>query len=98
MNKKFFDEFKNPDPIYRSAPFWSVNDKLEIKELKFQVDKMIEGGFSPGFFHSRIGLVTKYLSENWFKCVKEVAKYSKKKNVPFYLYDCLLYTSPSPRD
>jgi len=87
MNKKFFDEFKNPQPVYRSAPFWSVNDKLEIKELKFQVDKMIEGGFAPGFFHSRIGLVTKYLSEDWFKCVKEVAKYSKKKNVPFYLYD-----------
>jgi len=87
MNKKFFDEFKNPEPVYRSAPFWSVNDKLEVKELKFQVDKMIEGGFSPGFFHSRIGLVTRYLSENWLKCVKEIAKYSKKKNVPFYLYD-----------
>lgn len=87
MNISFENNFKKPHPIYRSAPFWSVNDKLQVKELKYQVDKMIEGGFSPGFFHSRIGLVTEYMSEDWIKCIKETAKHSKKRKVPFYLYD-----------
>jgi len=87
MEKKLIQNFKNPDPVYRSAPFWSWNDKLDIKDIKFQIDKMEEGGFCAGFMHSRIGLITGYLSKDWFRCIREAVKYAKKKGIRVYLYD-----------
>ena len=54
-------KFKNPDNGYRSAPFWAWNDKLDIEELKRQLERMKSGGMAGGFMHSRPGLLTKYL-------------------------------------
>ncbi|MCM8809062.1 MAG: hypothetical protein NC934_02650 [Candidatus Omnitrophica bacterium] len=87
IEKRIIDGFKNPDPIYRSAPFWSWNDDLKIEQLKFQIDKIEEGGFGGGFIHSRIGLITPYLSEDWMDCIKETVKYANQKGMKMYLYD-----------
>jgi len=84
---KLIEKFKNPDPEYRSAPFWSWNDKLDIKELKRQLDEMKSGGMIGGFIHSRVGLITPYLSKEWFECVKECVSYAKQLGIPIYLYD-----------
>ncbi|HOM26686.1 MAG TPA: glycosyl hydrolase [bacterium] len=87
IEKRLIDGLKNPDVIYRSAPFWSWNDDLKIEQLKYQVDKMKEGGFGGGFMHSRIGLITSYLSDEWMDCIKEVVKYAKENGMKMYLYD-----------
>ncbi|MCM8804379.1 MAG: hypothetical protein NC833_03890, partial [Candidatus Omnitrophica bacterium] len=87
MDKRILDNFKNPEVIYRSAPFWSWNDELKIEELKFQIDKIKEGGFCGSFIHSRIGLITPYLSEDWMEYIKEIVKYAKQKGMKMYLYD-----------
>jgi len=87
MRKNIVKGFKNPNSVYRSAPFWSWNDELEVKELCFQLDKMKEGGFGGGFMHSRVGLVTSYMSEKWMRCVKETVKYAEKIGLKAYLYD-----------
>ncbi|MCD6408104.1 glycoside hydrolase, partial [bacterium] len=85
--KKIMENFKNPESIYRSAPFWSLNDKLTPEEMCFQLDKMKEGGFGGGFMHSRIGLITPYLSEEWMKCIKATVKHAEKEGLKAYLYD-----------
>ncbi|MFN4228016.1 MAG: glycosyl hydrolase [Candidatus Ratteibacteria bacterium] len=87
IEKRLIDGFKNPDSIYKSAPFWSWNDDLKIEQLKFQIDKMEEGGFGGAFIHSRIGLITPYLSDEWMECVRETVKYAKQKGMKMYLYD-----------
>ncbi|MCS7180429.1 MAG: hypothetical protein NZ891_03655, partial [bacterium] len=87
IEKRIIDGFEKVDSIYRSAPFWSWNDSLEIEQLKYQVDMMKEGGFGGGFMHSRIGLITPYLSEEWIKCIEETVKYAKQKGMKMYLYD-----------
>ena len=87
MERELIRDFKNPDPLYRSAPFWSWNDKMDAEEIKFQIEKMEEGGFSCGFIHPRIGLITEYLSDKWFRYVREAVEYAEKKGKRIYLYD-----------
>ena len=64
------EQFKNPGKDYRSVPFWSWNDRLSIKELVSQVRDMKEKGIGGFFMHSREGLETPYLREEWLQCTK----------------------------
>ncbi|PIV54041.1 MAG: glycoside hydrolase, partial [Elusimicrobia bacterium CG02_land_8_20_14_3_00_37_13] len=90
MNKKenpSKQEFKNPGVEYRSAPFWSLNDDLDDKELQHQLLEMKKGGMGGGFMHSRIGLITPYLSKEWMDRIKNTVAYAKKIGLLAYLYD-----------
>lgn len=80
-------KFKNPDVEYRPASFWSWNYKLKLDVLKKQVDEMCRTGQAAGFMHSRMGLITRYFSREWFYLVREVVKYCRKRGTLCYLYD-----------
>ncbi len=60
------NEFRHPSATYRSMSFWSLNDSLSADEMRRQLALFKEGGFGGAFFHSRPGLLTPYLSEEWF--------------------------------
>ncbi len=80
-------KFQNPDTILRPAPFWSINDKLETGETARQMTDMISVGLSGGFFHSRAGLVTDYLSKEWFDNMRAALKAAKEHDGYLWLYD-----------
>ncbi len=80
-------EFKNPGREYRGKPFWSWNGELEEKELKRQVDVLKEMGFGGYFMHSRAGLITEYLGDEWFDLCNKVAEYGKETGMESWLYD-----------
>lgn len=82
-----FNEFKNPGSIYRPAPFWSWNDKLDEKELERQIQEMADKGWGGYFMHSRVGLITEYLSNEWMELVKACAEKAKETNTYAWLYD-----------
>ncbi len=84
MNNK---EFKSPSAIFRPAPFWSWNDKLCRQELERQIEEMADKGWGSYFMHSRVGLVTKYLSDEWMEMVEACAKKAKETNTFAWLYD-----------
>ena len=79
--------FENPGREFRPVPFWSYNDKLYLPELKRQIDAMQAAGYGGFFMHSRVGLVTKYLSPEWLNCLREAALYGEKKGLNAWLYD-----------
>ncbi len=85
--EKIYDEFKNPSAHYRGKPFWSWNGKLEEDELLRQVDVMKQMGFGGYFMHSRTGLVTKYLGDEWFDLVNKVADKGQTLGMENWLYD-----------
>ena len=64
------EKFFEPDVSFRPAPFWAVNDRLEPGEVARQFEEMVRSGYSGGFFHSRTGLLTEYLGEEWFAAVE----------------------------
>lgn len=82
-----FQEFKNPSNKFRPIPFWSWNDKLEVEELKYQINQMKNARVGGYFMHARSGLKTPYLSEEWFDCIKAGIEEGKKTGLDAWSYD-----------
>ena len=72
---------------YRPIPFWSWNDKLEIKELEEQIEWMKENGFGGYFMHARGGLKTEYLGKEWFDCIKACCEKGESLGMESWAYD-----------
>ncbi len=80
-------EFMYPSAKYRSAPFWSWNDKLDAGELVRQVKDMKDHGMGGFFMHSREGLETEYMGKEWMECIKETAKAAEQAGMSAWIYD-----------
>ena len=79
--------FKNPTSEYRGAPFWAWNTELTKEELDRQIDILSEMGFGGFHMHSRTGMATEYLSEDFFDFVKFSVSKAKSKGMLAWLYD-----------
>ena len=84
---KMVSEFREPPVEFRGAPFWSWNAKLEPERLREQIRIMKKVGMGGFFMHSRVGLRTPYLGEEWFDCVKACIDQAKKEDMKAWLYD-----------
>ena len=87
MDKKFSAEFSAPPSPYRGKPFWAWNGKLDEAELRRQIRIFNQMGLGGFFMHSRVGLATQYLGEEWFDCVRACADEAKKLNMEAWMYD-----------
>jgi len=80
-------QFKEPGVEWRGKPFWSWNGKLEKDELLRQIDVLKEMGFGGFFMHSRTGLETEYLGDEWFDLINACADYGDELGMESWLYD-----------
>lgn len=85
--EELYTAFLSPSPAWRGKPFWSWNGELEEAELCRQVEVLKEMGFGGHFMHSRSGLITEYLGEEWFRLINAVADKSEAENMEAWLYD-----------
>ena len=65
-----YAEFKEPSARFRQAPFWFWNHELEKETLDWQIDQMKEKGLGGFVMHARHGLITPYLSDEWFEAIR----------------------------
>lgn len=79
--------FREPPKTYGAAPFWSWNDDLQEDELVRQIGLMDEAGWGGFFMHSRVGLITPYLSKRWFDCVRACVDEAQRRGMHAWLYD-----------
>ncbi len=82
-----FELFKNPPKEYRGAPFWAWNTKLEKDLLLEQIEVLKKMGFGGFFIHSRSGLNTEYLGDEFFQMVKDCRDKAESEDMLCYLYD-----------
>ncbi|MCX7847546.1 MAG: glycosyl hydrolase [bacterium] len=87
MNSKFFATFQHPGSAYRGKPFWSWNGKLDPLELQRQVRILHHMGMGGFFMHARVGLVTPYLSDEWFQAVAASVTEAARCDMEAWLYD-----------
>ncbi|KKT07687.1 MAG: hypothetical protein UV78_C0001G0024 [Parcubacteria group bacterium GW2011_GWA2_43_17] len=80
-------DFASPPVEYRPIIFWSWNESMQPNEVAQQLEYMVQGGLGGGFVHSRIGLTTPYLGDDWFKAVQAVVDNSKRLGLKVWLYD-----------
>ena len=86
-NRLTSKSFLSPATTYRSIPFWSLNDSLDSHEICRQLDLMKEGGQGGAFLHSRIGLLTPYLSEEWFNLMGAGVQKCEELGLEAWFYD-----------
>ncbi len=81
------ERFAAPGVAFRGKPFWSWNGELEKEELIRQVGVLKEMGMGGYFMHSRAGLITEYLGEEWFELINAVADAGEQVGLEAWLYD-----------
>lgn len=81
------EEFRSPGPEYRAKPFWAWNGVLKKEELLRQIEIIAKMGFGGFFMHSRTGLGTPYLGEEWFDCINACADRGEELGLEAWLYD-----------
>jgi len=79
--------FQSPPSEFRGKPFWALNGRLEEAEMRRQIGVFQEMGLGGAFLHSRVGLGTPYLSDEWFKLMRACADECKKRKMEAWLYD-----------
>lgn len=79
--------FQNPTKEYRAAPFWSWNCELKKDVLEKQIEHMKTMGFGGYYMHTRVGMATPYLSDEFMSLVGACIDKGKKIGMNSYLYD-----------
>jgi hypothetical protein len=85
--------FSNPPVEYRSAPLWVWNDDLTEQEIDHQLQELKAGGMGGVFIHPRPGLVTPYLSDEWFALCRYTVDKAAELGMQVWLYDENSYPS-----
>lgn len=81
------NDFAKPSAVMHGAPFWAWNAELKEDELREQIRTMHEMGFGGFFMHSRTGLDTAYLSDEWYQAIGICIDEAEKLGMLAYLYD-----------
>jgi len=84
---QLLDSLRDPGASYRPVPFWSWNDRLDPEELRLQIRQMHEAGLGGYFMHARGGLLTEYLGDDWFECVRACLDEGAKLGMDSWAYD-----------
>lgn len=79
--------FRSPTAEYRGTPFWAWNDNLNKEDLLWQIEQLKKMGFGGFHMHSRSGMATPYLSEEFMDLVKACTDKAKAEEMLSYLYD-----------
>ena len=85
--------FSDPPAEYRSVPFWSWNDKMTREEIDLQLRDFKDKGIGGVFMHPRYGLITEYLSDEWFEMVRYTVDKCRELGMKAWIYDENSYPS-----
>lgn len=85
--------FADPPSEYRSAPLWDWNEQISEDGIDFQMKEFKKAGIGGVFVHPRPGLLTEYLSEDWFHLFDYTVQKGKDLGMKVWIYDENSYPS-----
>jgi hypothetical protein len=85
--------FKNPPAEFRSMPLWVWNNRITEQQINEQLADFKEKGIGGVFVHPRPGLITPYLSDEWFSRFEYAVNAGKKLGMQVWIYDENSYPS-----
>lgn len=86
-------DFQNPPASHRAAPLWVWNDLMSENQIETQLKDLKSHGFGGAFVHPRPGMITDYLSEEWFDRWGFALRTAKALGMKLYIYDENSYPS-----
>lgn len=85
--------FADPPASYRTVPFWVWNDRVTRAKIDHQLERFKRQGVGGVFIHPRYGLITQYLSGEWFDLVKYAVERARQLGLHIWIYDENSYPS-----
>lgn len=85
--------FKNPSKEYRTAPLWVWNDQMNRSSIDRMLEDFKDKGFGGAFVHPRPGLITEYLSDEWFELFEYSVDKGQELGLNIWIYDENSYPS-----
>ena len=85
--------FANPTVDYSTAPLWVWNDLLTDEMVIGTLRDMAAQQVKQVFVHPRPGLMTPYLSDEWFRLWKVALKEAARLDMKLWIYDENSYPS-----
>ena len=88
-NKEAFNDrlFENPTSEYRGAPFWAWNCQMTSEKVARIIEIFSKMGMGGCHIHSRAGLNTPYLGDDFMRLVSEANQNLKERGMFTWLYD-----------
>jgi alpha-L-rhamnosidase len=86
-------QFASPPTEYSSAPLWTWNDLLTEEQVISSMRDLAGQKVKQVFVHPRPGLMTPYLSADWFRLWKAVLREAEKLDMNVWIYDENSYPS-----
>lgn len=85
--------FAHPTREYASAPLWVWNDLLTERQIRDTLRDLAGQQVKQVFVHPRPGLMTPYLSPDWFRLWKVALKEAERLDMNVWIYDENSYPS-----
>ena len=85
--------FAKPPTEYSSAPLWVWNDLLTEEQIVSSLRDLAAQQVKQVFVHPRPGLMTPYLSDDWFRLWKVAVQEAEKLDMNVWIYDENSYPS-----
>lgn len=85
--------FMTPSAEYTTCPFFVWNYKITKEEINNFLTDFKNQGTSQVFVHPRPGLVTEYLSDEWFELVRFTVERGRELGMKVWIYDENSYPS-----
>ena len=85
--------FKNPPKEYSTGPLWVWNDLLGDEEIRSTLRDLAGQEIKQVWVHPRPGLMTPYLTGDWFHFWKVALDEAKKLDMDVWIYDENSYPS-----
>ncbi len=86
-------QFAHPPRQYSSAPLWVWNDMLTEEQVVGTLRDLAGQNVKQVFVHPRPGLMTPYLSADWFRLWKVALKEAERLDMNVWIYDENSYPS-----
>lgn len=86
-------KFASPAAEYRTSPLWVWNDRMTEGRIREQLADFKARGIGGVFVHPRPGLITPYLSDEWFSLFRTAVETGKELGLKVWIYDENSYPS-----
>lgn len=92
-SKDVRERFARPPAEYAVAPLWTWNDLLTERQIRETLQDMAAQKVMQVFVHPRPGLMTPYLSDDWFRLWEAALDEAEKLGMNVWIYDENSYPS-----
>ena len=81
------NNFENPPTDYSTGPLWVWNDEVTKEKIAAQMQAFKNQNILQVFIHPRPGLITEYLSDEWFELSRYTLEKGEELDMNVWIYD-----------